>query len=97
MMTALGQDKLGTSVCPERKRAGGRGRGRTTREFSLDFGSKCGKGRGGGMEVPGQPVVGPRCPRCTSATDTRLLSPPLLARCPSPPVHSPLEHQVNIP
>lgn len=41
-MTALGQDKPGTSVCLSRARAGW-GQGGQGRELSLDFGSKCGK------------------------------------------------------
>lgn len=88
-MTALGQDKPGTSVCPECEQAGEGGR--QGRELSLDFGSKCGK--------KGEAVAR----RCLvvlcwvpAAPGTRVLrptpGPPF-----SPPVHSPLEHQVNIP
>lgn len=86
-MTALGQDKPGTSV-QSVSRLEGWGQGR---ELSLDFGSKCGK--------KGEAVAR----RCLvvlcwvpAAPGTRVLrptpGPPF-----SPPVHSPLEHQVNIP
>lgn len=87
-MTALGQDKPGTSVQSVSRLEGGGGQGR---ELSLDFGSKCGK--------KGEAVAR----RCLvvlcwvpAAPGTRVLrptpGPPF-----SPPVHSPLEHQVNIP
>lgn len=52
------------------------------------------------MEVPGHPVLGPRCPRCTRTTDTRSLSPPpswptVLPSCPLPS-QAPGKHPLSV-